>query len=200
MAIRAGHVQPRPWLVMVTGEPGSGKSSLGLHLARRLRVPYLSRDDVRWGMLASAGVWSGQVADASPRDLARETFLQIVEEVTSRGVSAVLEFIVFRDRPEQFHRLQAVADCLVVVTICADAAGRAEQRERSDPLLNRDSVLAALGHGSIDSYLHEGVSQREAVRDAMLTEFDVPLLEVRTEDGYEPFLDEIVEWVIANTS
>jgi len=127
-------------------------------------------------MLASAGVWSGQVADASQRDLARETFLQIVEEVTSRGVSAVLEFI------------------------CADAAGRAEQRERSDPLLNRNSVLAALGHGSIDSYLHEGVSQREAVRDAMLTQFDVPLLEVRTEDDYEPPLDEIVDWVIASTS
>ena len=32
----------------------------------------------------------------------------------------------------------------------------------------------------------------------MLTEFEVPTLEVRTDDGYDPSLDEIVDWVITH--
>lgn len=199
VTLEADPAQRRPWLVMVTGEPGSGKSSLGVHLARKLRVPYLSRDDVRWGLLATAGVWSGETGQAPGRDIARETFLQIVEEVAGRGVSAVLEFIVFRHRPQELQRLQAVADCLVIVTACSDASGRAEERERSDPLLTRPSVLKALGHDTIDDHLRDGATQRDAVRDAMVTEFDLPLIRVWTEDGYDPSLEEIVDWVIART-
>lgn len=136
-------VGPRPWLVMVTGEPGSGKSSLGMHLARRLRVPHLSRDDIRWGMWATSRLWSGQIADHPQREVARQAFLEIVQLAAERGVSAVLEFIVFQDHPEQFQRLQVHADCLVVVTTCADPERRVVARERADPLLAREPVLAA---------------------------------------------------------
>ena len=55
---------PRPWLVMVTGEPGSGKSTLGRELAGALRIPYLSRDDVRWGLYATAGLLSNDMQRA----------------------------------------------------------------------------------------------------------------------------------------
>ena len=192
-------VQPRPWLVIVTGEPGSGKSSLGLNLARSLRLPYLSRDDVRWGLQATAGVWTNQLREASDRNVARATFIEIVEEVARRGVSAVLEFIPFRDRPHELQRLRGVAECLVVLTACTDASRRAEERERSDPLLNRQSVLTALGHTSVDDYLREGAEQRQAVRQAMLTEFDVPALQVQTDEGYDPSLDQIADWVIRHT-
>ena len=195
-------VAPRPWLVMVTGEPGSGKSSLGMHLARRLRVPFLSRDDIRWGMWATSRVWSGQFADHPQREVARQAFLDIVQLATERGVSAVLEFIIFQDHPEQFQRLQAHADCLVVVTTCAEPERRVVARERADPLLARENVLAALGHGSIESYVKAGSSERERVRSQMMTDFDdfgVPTLDVRTDDGYEPSLDEIVDWVISST-
>lgn len=67
-------------------------------------MPYLNRDDVRWGMLATAGLWSGQIADTSQRDA-----------------------------------------------------------------------------------------------DEMVKDFDVPLLHVHTDNGYDPSLDEIVQWVISNT-
>ena len=145
ISVPSDFAQRRPGLVIVTGEPGSGKSSLGLHLARSLRLPYLSRDDVRWGLHATAGIWTNQLGQASDRNVARETFIEIVEEVARRGVSGVLEFIPFRDRPHELRRLRALAECLVVLTICTDASRRAEDRERSDALLNRPPVLAALG-------------------------------------------------------
>jgi predicted kinase len=187
----------RPWLIVVTGEPGSGKTSLGLRLAGALRVPFLSRDAVRGGLLATAGLWTDEGRPLPPRAAAVEALLEIVERTAAVGVSAVLEFVVFRDRREALRRLEAAARCLVVRTECRDAAARAEQRDRADPLLLRPPVLRALGHGSIDDYLR--APQREIVRAGMVTDFALPLLPVRTDDGYEPSLDEIVDWVIERT-
>ncbi len=71
-----------------------------------------------------------------------------------------------------------------------------------DPLLARDRVLTALGHRSIDTYLDEGRSEGETVRSQMLTKFDefgAPTLAVHTDDGYEPTLNAIVDWLISRT-
>jgi predicted kinase len=187
----------RPWLVMVTGAPGSGKTSLGLQLAGALRVPFLSRDDVRGGLQATAGMWTNQVHTPSPREAAVEAFVQIVETSVSLGVSAVLEFIVTPDRADGWRRLQAAANCLVVLAECTEARNRADSRDRDDLLLNRPSVLEALGHDSIKNYIRG--PERDLVRVGMQTEFDLPLLRVVTDDGYEPPLPDIIDWVIDQT-
>jgi predicted kinase len=187
----------RPWLIVVTGEPGSGKTSLGLQLAAALRVPFLSRDAVRGGLLATAGLWTDEGRPLPERESAVEALLQIVERTAALGVSAVLEFVVFRDRRAALRRLEAAARCLVVRTECTGAAARAEQRDREDALLQRPQVLRALGHSSIDDYLR--APQREIVRAGMVTEFELPMLPVRTDDGYDPPLGGIVDWVIERT-
>jgi predicted kinase len=188
----------RPWLVLVTGEPGAGKSTLGRQLAGALRILYLSRDDVRWGLYATAGVWTDDVRVVPGRDDAVEAFLELIEKAAALGISAVLEIIVFRDRPETLARLRALADCLVVVATAADAADRADRRDRADPLLNRRPVLDALGHPSVESYI--AGAGRDSVLAGMTTDLDLPILTVRTDDGYDPPLDRIVEWVIERTS
>jgi hypothetical protein len=182
---------------MVTGEPGSGKSTLGRELAGALRIPYLSRDDVRWGLYATAGLLSNDMQIAPQRDAAVETFLQVVEHAAGLGVSAVLEFIVFHDRPEALARLEAVADCLVILTEASDGPGRANRRDLGDALLNRRSVLDALGFTSVEAYV--GGPQKDVVRSAMRVDFDLPLLTVRTDDGFDPPLADIVDWVIDQT-
>ncbi len=134
---------------------------------------------------------------AQQRDDAVEAFLQVVEKTAGLGVSAVLEFIVFRDRPESLARLEKVADCFVVFAVAGEAGSRADRRDLADPLLNRRSVLDALGHGSVESYT-EGRG-REIVRAGMRTDFNLPLLTVRTDDGYDPPLAQVVDWVINQT-
>ncbi|HUQ40306.1 MAG TPA: hypothetical protein VM030_09135 [Acidimicrobiales bacterium] len=187
----------RPWLVMITGEPGSGKTSLGLLLSTALRVPFLSRDQVRGGSLATAGLWTGRLRQQVPREAAVDAFVEIVEAMARAGVSSVVEFVVTPAREPAFERLEAAARCLVILTTATDAAERAARRDRVDPLLTRPEVLAAIGHRSIDDYLD--APERELVRAQMRTEFDLPLLRVATDDGYAPCMPDIVDWVIART-
>jgi hypothetical protein len=135
----------------------------------------------------------------SPDDRADavEAFLQLVERAADLGISAVLEFIVFQDRPESLERLLAVADCAVVLATATHALARAVRRDSTDPLLNRESVLAALGHPSVESYL--AGPERDIIRSQMITDFNLPSLTVCTDDGYDPPLDRVVEWVIDRT-
>lgn len=182
---------------MVTGAPGSGKTSLGLQIAAALRIPFLSRDHVRGGLLATAGLWTNQLRDPSPREAAVEAFVAIVETTARLGVTAVLEFVVTPQRLDALRRLEAAANCLVILAVALDAADRADRRDRADPLLNRPEVLEALGHQSIADYLT--VPERERVRATMQSEFDLPLLRVATDNGCDPPLGTIVDWIIDQT-
>ena len=185
----------RPTLVVVTGEPGSGKSTLGRALAAELHLPYLSRDDVRWGLRATAGLWTNNMTEDVDRRNAVESFLHLIETAAQLGVTAVLEYMVFTSNPETLDRLHAVANCLVVLTESRNSDGRASHRDRQDLLLRRPEVLAALGHESIGDYLSG--SGRETARSPMIRDFDLPTLRVRTDDGYEPPMRAIVDWVVA---
>ena len=183
---------------MVTGEPGSGKTSLGLALSAALRVPFLSRDHVRGGMLATAGVWTGRLAEDAPsRESAVDAFVAVVEAASAAGITLVIEFVVTSERRPAMQRLSAAAECLVVHTVAADAAARAERRDRRDPFFNRPEVLAALGHTAVDGVL--AGPERARIAAELQVDFDLPTLRVRTDDGYAPPLDDIVGWVVDRT-
>jgi adenylylsulfate kinase-like enzyme len=189
---------PRPWVVMVTGEPGSGKTSLGVALSAALHVPFISRDHIRGGLLATNGLWTGELMVASPREAAVDVFVSVVEHLARLGVSTVVEFVVTPDRASAFARLTAAADCVVVETRSANAAARAAARDRADLFFQRPEVLSALGHASIDDLL--GHPERNRIAAEMRTDFDLPLLQVTTDDGYAPNLEAIVDWIVSGRS
>jgi adenylylsulfate kinase-like enzyme len=78
-------VGQRPRVVLLTGEPGSGKTELGLELARALHVPFLARDQVRRGLYLTAGGWSDEPVPAPTADEAVEVFLRIAEALVGNG-------------------------------------------------------------------------------------------------------------------
>ena len=190
-----GSRERRPTVILMVGEPGSGKTELGIRLARSLRIPFLARDDVRTGLYFTAGAWGDRPGLPPPRDDATGTFLSLVETMAGLGVSCVVEYVVRDDRPEDLERITSVAHCVGVRTWCDDAPARRAAREQADLLLRRPPVLAALGYEAIDEHVTQATAHMAAVTAQMRTAFDFPVLAVSTDDGYDPSLPEIVEFV-----
>jgi predicted kinase len=185
----------RARVVLLTGAPGSGKSTLGSELARSLRIPFIARDDVRGGLFFTDGAWTPNPRRVPTSDEAVETLLRMVESTAGLGVSCIVEYVVRRGRPGDWARITAAADCVVLLTTCRDAMSRFTHREMNDALLNRRPVLEALGHASIADHTTRAVSRMESVVDDMRTDFDVPMMRVATDQGYQPSLDQIIEFI-----
>jgi hypothetical protein len=178
------------------GEPGSGKTVLGTVPARELRVPFLARDDVRGGIYFTRGAWGDHPGPVPSGDEAVEAFLTLVETIAGLRVSCVAEYVLRENRPEDLARITAVADCVGVRTWCDDAAARRAGRERENRLLARRPVLDALGYRTVEERVAAAGDRMAAVATQMRTTFDFPVLAVGTNDGYDPPLDRIVEFVV----
>lgn len=196
---QGGASQDRARVVVVTGAPGSGKTTLGAKLSRALRMPFIARDDVRGGLFFTAGAWSARPGRVPTSDESVEAFLRILETTASHGVSCIVEYVVRQQRPADLQRLSSVADCVVVLTECCDHLERFVSRNRTDRLLNRQPVLDALGYTTIREHTSDAVARMRSVANAMRVDFGLPTLRVNTDDGYEPGLDAIVDFVITGT-
>ena len=127
-------------------------------------------------------------APAPTADEAVEAFLTVVETMAGLGISCVVEYVVRAARPEDFARITAAADCVVVETWCADAAGATRgDATLEDPLLAGQPAEAELDRA-------ERMAQ---VTGAMRRSFDLPTLRVCTDAGYDPPLEAIAGFAVA---
>ena len=190
----------RPRLVLITGEPGSGKSTLGRRLGSELRLPFVARDDVRGGLAFTAGVWgdADDFGGMPSSDDAVEAFLSTLESMLSHGVSCVAEYVVRANRPRDLERLRAVGDLVVVRTACAGALDRMVERHRSERLVGLPNTLAAAGVASADQHAALAADRMRVVVDEMLTDFPVPILDVDTDDGFAPDVETIIAFVTSD--
>ena len=185
----------RPTAILLTGVPGSGKTTLARELSRTLRVPHLARDDVRTGLYFTVGAWTAQPGPVPTVEDSVDAFLTVAASMLAAGVSAVFEYVFRADHPEHLDRLLAHADGVVVRTRSLDAIDRFAARNRADPLVNRPEVLAALGYDSNEAHTAAAIPRMLAVEHAMQATFDLPTLDVDTTDGYDPPLERIIEFV-----
>ena len=88
---RSGRPLRRPMLVIVSGAPGSGKTTMGARLGAELRLPHLNRDLVR------DGLWMTDGDDAAVgTDRAWRIWLAAVKGYLHEGVSLVIDQTFYR--------------------------------------------------------------------------------------------------------
>jgi predicted kinase len=173
-------------LIVVSGSPGSGKTTLAHLIARAIPCPAICRDEIREGLVD---------ADARRTDddtLAKQTnaiFFDVVTMLVERSVTLVAE-AAFQHKlwAPKLEPLRDVAQIRVIRCRVDPDVARARIAQRAaDPLRQRShpdaEYLARIDSGEISFSTYDPISM------------DVPTLVVDTRDGYDPALEVIVGFV-----
>jgi predicted kinase len=182
-------VSRNPILVVISGPPGAGKTTLAHLLARTIGCPAICRDEIKEGMVHAAGNAAAEPGDdLNLRTL--PTFFQVLELLLNAGVTTVAE-AAFQDRlwRPQLQPLRRLADIRIVhCHVTADTArARIHRRQSENPTRRAHADPHLIGrqqHADRHDSFHR-------------VELDVPQIDVDTSDNYRPALDEIVAFVHA---
>jgi len=181
-----------PTLLVVSGPPASGKTTLAHALAQALHCPAVCRDEIKEGFVTGSASPSfapqrGDVANQA----ATAAFFDVVELLIRRGVALVAEAAFQHHRWEP--RLSALTDtarirvinCVANTTVVHE---RHTLRWHNEPWRRRF-------HADPDSRRLASIRRREVESPPYQPiRLDVPTLVVDTSAGYRPAFEEIVSF------
>jgi predicted kinase len=180
-------VSNRPPLVLVTGAPGSGKTTLAKLLSRELSLPLLTKDGLKTVLADMLGAPDREVTLRLTAVAFRQLYALVGDQI-GIGVGVVLEANLHKGAAESdlapflaTARVTQVHCETSFETSAARFTARAESPDRHWSFFDHERVTE-LTRGEIP----------EPWSRAQPLDLPVPLIRVDTSDGYDPTVDEIV--------
>ena len=179
-----------PKCIIVSGRPGSGKTTLAGELSRKLYLPKVSRDEIKEGYVNTFAVKHDQLpkdTNGKVNELFFETTLHLLKGNVSVLIEAAFQHKLWR---LVVPRIQEIArPYIIICELDAEVSARRHlERGLRDP--NREFFL---GDRRVSLYRQTGRFSPGGDYDT--PHFDVPTLCVSTRDGYRPRIEEIQEFI-----
>ena len=182
-----------PSLLIVTGRPGAGKTTLAHELARTVRRPAVCRDELKEGYVHTTGI-TGEAADApSVGRTVYAAFFSTIELLLTHHVSLVAE-AAFQHKlwVPKLEPLTHRARVRIIVCDVDDDHARARRIARHEA----DPERARFHHDSLIEAARQNADLSIAAYEP--PRMDVPTLTVDTSDGYQPDFDALVAFARAD--
>lgn len=184
-------------LIIFTGLPGTGKTTLSRKIAHTLGLPLIAKDDIKEIMYDKIG-WSDKAFSAK---LAHATFGimdYVTEQHLKNGLSLILESNYSpRLANEKFQTWQREYGCTIIQIVC-----RTDTRVLAHRYFERQHADRHPGHNDTGDPTSYEANFKQRIENGEDQPLDVegPVRVVDTTDLAEVSPEEIAEWVQSHIS
>ena len=180
----------KPYLLVVTGRPGAGKTTLAKALADGFHMPLISRDRIKEGYVHTCRK-GHDVLSKETNKIVNEIFFETIHLLLKSRVSLIIE-AAFQHRlwSEKLVQFMDQADIHILICKVDDALAHKRYLERGI-----DNPLREYFHGDVGVSEHRN-HETVSILPYEEPEIDVPTYYIDTKNNYEPSIEVLMKLII----